>query len=539
MDSNYIYEARKYKNEKQWKKAIENFEKQKNQNLEIGVEDSLIYAHCLFMDGQIGRAKNVLLSVLKKNNKYEEALYQLLIIYDNQSAWNEAFDIIKQLLTIDSSNPDYYFYMGRINSYLRNNEEAKNNYINGLLFKHDTNYEELVEMIQKECFPDYEGIDSSYVFMGGKNNLGAFVHKVNNEEFITKITKIGNGSKKETTFYEEVVSLFPQVQDAVPRFISSINKNDINYLTIEKIEFNNSACSFDDVVKASQLVSSIPYKSINRKFPNSNYNYRLKNRANFITPYFTNIHKKVYNNKLFNNLKKFSEQRGDSQVIQDIILYLEHEIMDNELFLYINPDKHYSLLHGDFQPSNILFDKKSEKIKIIDWPTFKVGPKFIDLTRYFQASLTSFKDIQSYYLNNDEVNKLELIEKVFFLYSFILFHFLILNKHNVYSNLNHFIIPALIEMNKLIKECLGSSYIEHIDFLNDIITDFNTLVIEENSKLSIHNRELKKDNKRIKKDIKTLVEENKRTKNKLQRILNSKSWKLTSPFRKLINKIKR
>src|SRR5690625_1926322 len=90
--------------------------------------------------------------------------------------------------------------------------------------------------------------------------------------------------------------------------------------------------------------------------------------------------------------------------------------------------------------------KDDNALKVFDWATFKTGPHFIDIARYFVISSTSYSDIKELYLFNEQLDrKMDLIERIFFLYAFILFHFIILKnkKKNLDKTVSELILPAL------------------------------------------------------------------------------------------------
>src|SRR5699024_2949538 len=104
--------------------------------------------------------------------------------------------------------------------------------------------------------------------------------------------------------------------------------------------------------------------------------------------------------------------------VNKVINRLESLIMDNYLYAFINPEQHYSLLHGDFIPQNIKMQKDSETPIVFDWATFTVGPRFIDIARYLTTTFTPYTKIKEDYLFNEHIDrKLSVIEQIFFLYA--------------------------------------------------------------------------------------------------------------------------
>src|SRR5699024_12366676 len=92
--------------------------------------------------------------------------------------------------------------------------------------------------------------------------------------------------------------------------------------------------------------------------------------------------------------------------------------MDNKLYALINPEEHYSLLHGDLIKPNIKSDGNEKNIKVFDWTTFRDGPHCIDIARYLSDVLIPYSDVKELYFSNPETEgKKELVERILFKYS--------------------------------------------------------------------------------------------------------------------------
>ena len=84
-------------------------------------------------------------------------------------------------------------------------------------------------------------------------------------------------------------------------------------------------------------------------------------------------------------------------------------------------------------------------------------------------------------------------------------------------------------------------YIEKHSNIDILYEKYNTL-IQENSELSNANQKLSDEIEKLKAEIsesQKLVEKNGMLQNQMNDILNSKSWKITEPFRKLASKVKK
>jgi len=534
MEANLLTLANDYQNQREWEKAIECYEQYIEENANCTETTYVSYAKCLRFVGLTNQAKNILLEANKIYPQSEQVLVELLNLYDHLGDWKATKSITNTLLEISPKNSNYYFKLGRAYSYLRNKKGAKQAYKAGLMYRHGMSIKELIKKVQSGFIGQSdEMIMSKYVFMGGRNNLGAIHHEYRNKKYITKISRSNKGTQREGIFYKEICSQFPILKKIAPLYVDLQTIDNIQYLTIEKIDDIKKKKSIEKVIEISQLISTVNYQDIIKNHPNLNYPLTLKSRTNYITIFFTQIHKKHYNQQLFSALRKFAHQNKYPEHTVQIIQQLEKLIMGNQLYTFIKPEKHYSLLHGDFAPSNMKIKKDDNALKVFDWATFKTGPHFIDIARYFVISSTSYSDIKELYLFNEQLDrKMDLIERIFFLYAFILFHFIILkNKKKILDKtVSELILPALLDLEV---------HISIFTRKEPVLTPFSMQLLLDNNKLiRLESRELKKKVKKLERENLNLRKENNKTKTKLQNVLNSKSWKFTAPLRKLMERKK-
>src|SRR5699024_7436755 len=116
------------------------------------------------------------------------------------------------------------------------------------------------------------------------------------------------------------------------------------------------------IIDLAQQISSIPYQDIIHTYPNPAYLFQFRNKPAFIIQFFTQIHEKYYNEKLFTELYKLIGQNHYPASVNSVIHQLESLIMNHHLYVFIDPRKHYSLLHGDFHPSNMKMKKPTQAI---------------------------------------------------------------------------------------------------------------------------------------------------------------------------------
>jgi|SRR5690625_220637 len=173
----------------------------------------------------------------------------------------------------------------------------------------------------------------------------------------------------------------------------------------------------EGVITTAQKISSVNNQDIIKTYQNPDYLFQLRNRPSSIVYFFTKIIRwiiiKDYFPVYISSLNK--------TII--LILRLKSQVMKPHLYVFINPEKHYSLLHGDFIPENIKVKEQDETLQVFDWALFTTGSHFIEIARYLISSLVPYSKVKELYLANDETGgKLSLIEEILFLYALILLY---------------------------------------------------------------------------------------------------------------------
>src|SRR5699024_5771756 len=413
----------------------------------------------------------------------------------------------------------------RIYSFLDSYKEAKNIYKKGIECRHNCSIVEVINKIQCGITNDPTEIKTEYVLSGGRNNYGAFIHIIGEKKFFTKITNFDTrDAKREEAFYKDISIKYPALRELVPKFVDTKVIDNVLYLTSEMIEETPiSSEQLLDVINAIQRISTIKRSEIVEKHPNPNYLFQMKNRAISIVIFFTKIHERSYNEQLFNLLYKLLNQNNYPKSVMHIINRLESLIMDNKLYALINPEEHYSLLHGDLIKPNIKSDGNEKNIKVFDWATFTTGPHFIDIARYLSDLLIPYSDVKELYLSNPETGgKLGLVERIFFHYSLILLYIFRLKEKKVDKRLPDCIEPCFLELKSLVDKLDMNEYQKAIQELS---------VEKENAEKEI--TQLRDKQSKLERKIKKLEEANNRMQVRHDNMINSKSWKLTGPLRKL------
>lgn len=523
--------AKGYQNNKQWHKAISQY------NIYINktdlVEDVIYvnYAKCLKFSGDTRQAKELLNYGLKEHPESEKLLVELFHLSDSMEEWEVAKKAAESLTNLNPKEARYYFLLGRAYSVLRNDAKARESYKTGLEFKHNLNIEAIFKKIRASFTKETEQVETEYITIDGFNNYGGLIHKIAEKKYFTKISLASKGAKREETFYRELCEKFPVLKEFTPEYIDSQIIDNIMYLTLEMIEEETiETKNIREIITITNKIATINYEDLISEFPNPNYAFQLRNKPTAIAIFFTKIHKEQYNERLFNLLYKLIGQKGYPKITSEIIKQLESLVMDNKLYCFISPEKHYSLVHRDFTTRNVKFNKIDASIKVFDWAGFSIAPHFITIARYFSSSLTDYETVRSFYLEDNDINGgLSLIEKIFFLYSLILLYILRLKEKKVEKNLNKYITPAICDFKKLVEKFMEYEFKDGIVQVLNEKEEIEYKNIQRIKELKLKNKQEELTNKKLKKKLSKLE-------NEKANMINSKSWKLTKPLRKIMEK---
>jgi len=516
--------AENYQQEHNWSKAVYYFDQYMKDNKQNCSADVYIaYAKCLRFLGEVCQAEELLGKGRTLYSKNEKILEELIHIYAATSNYDKEISVAKALIQLKPKKASYYFRLGKAYASAADFKEAERNYIIGLEHKHKMTIEELIEKIQSGFAENTEEVTSKYHFISGRSNYGSFIHTHGDKKYFTKISRNDLLAQREEMFYKDLCVDFPELEKVVPAYIHSIVINNIIYLTIEMIDGDSiDSNRMKEILLTSQYISSIPYASIIEKYPNPAYNFQLKNKPNPVTIFFTEIHQKYYNERMFSLLYKLIKQNHYPTSIMNIIERLETLVMENELYAFITPEKHYSLIHGDLNQSNVKVDKQNQSIKTFDWETFKIGLRTVDVARHLSSKPTPYSKVKEIYLDDEELGgKLSLIEKIFFLYILILMNILTFRQKNIEKSIEQYVLPALDDMEQFVSQLKENEYAAKIGQLLNKVEEDQIKIKNLNQKIT----KLKKKNSKLEKSYKNL--------------LNSKSWKITAPLRKVGELFKR
>jgi len=524
LNKNYLETLSEYNKHKRWKDAVHLCKPYKNQ---IQSEDYyMLYSNALINLGHLIEAEKVLSDSKDYYPDSEKIRNKLLIMYDTAGSWKKAEDVAVELIQINPNNANYYFKLGRVYSYLNEINKAESIFKQGLEIQHHLSIDEILDNIKRAITSNTNEFHSEYRFIGGKTNLGAFVHTdKNNHKYVTKITEVNKGSEREALFYKSLCSNHQSLNTISPAYIDCQVMDKVMYLTIEWIDHLKGPIHTIDIYKKYKHISSVKPQELKEFTPQLTYFAGFKPRINSIMIYFSNIEKKEVNEELFQKIHHVMKQKKYSDHVCNVIKDLEGLILNNYLYLFIDKNKHYSLLHGSLKPDNIKRKKEDTSIKIFDWAGVKIGPRFMDVVNYLVNIEEAFTNIKTDFLYNDENNNnLTSIEKIFFLYAYILCHFVRLHFKTVDKNKNvrNFMKPALKEIEILLQE-----------FKENELEDAIAKVDMKFSDIRNNKNELIRERNQLNREIRTLKKRFNTLQNKQNDMLLSRSWKITAPLRKL------
>ncbi|WP_096437958.1 cell division protein ZapB [Alteribacter populi] len=532
MESNLLSLAQKYQREHEWRKAIDCYKQYINEKTGV-CEDTVYaaYARSLRIIGQTSLAKATLVEAKKQHPHSETILLEFHNLYDFLGDWNAAKTVANSLIKMSPKKADYHLRLGRTYSFLSEYKKAKKAYRTALELKHQLPLDSLIENIQRSFAENPNEVSSKYIFIDGKNNLGAFVHDHGDKKYFTKISLYKNkstGAGREETFYKNLCADFPQLKSLVPQYVDSQIIDQISYLTIEMIDsLPITSEHLQKVIETSQQVSTVKYREVIDSYPIPNYVFQYKKgRAISVVHFFTHIHKEAYNQKIFESLHLITKNHNYPKAVIQIIHRLEAVIMNNQLYKYMVPDKHYSLLHGDFAFQNQMINKADETPRIIDWTSYTVGPHFIDIARYMTSLLIPYPKVKNCYLDDhDTGGKLTNIEEIFFLYALILFYFQKFGRKRIETEVSNFLLPALEDLEKLVLKMNTSIEGDHLS--------------EEKQRLTEEMKEKELKINQLEQRLTIVKEEKEHLKKRLKNVLSSKSWKITRPLRIFTERLKK
>lgn len=456
LETNMIHTAKFYERQHKWTDAIDCFTAHWGKRKYWMDFTYYTYATYLHKNGETNRAKEVLAEGNKLHPESEKILAELLNLCMTLNDWQSAVSVSEELIKVTPKKGKYYLELGRAYAQLRERTGAEAAFKVGLIYHHEMSTEQLIERIQQRIVDDSTKIQTKYTFLGGMNNLGVLLHEYEDEQYITKITRIDDASLREKLFYKHVLADNEVLKDIVPAFIDDHTMDNIQYLTIEKIDSMKKKIDIIDIINTAQKIAKVPYDELINKYPNPDYVHKLRRNIGPDIVYFlSQIHEKFQSENLFATAKMFANQHGFSEDVMNMINRLEMAILRHQLYKHIIPEKHYTLQHSDFKLDNMSVRASDESIVVLDWGSFSIAPRFMDMVTMFGNLPTPLEEIKKEYLHNEDVG-LELVEQIYFLLGYFFMYFVKLNEKNMENLANKMMLPAVEELELLVEKLVSS-----------------------------------------------------------------------------------
>jgi tetratricopeptide (TPR) repeat protein len=368
--------------------------------------------------------------------------------------WVQAIRQWHKVIHSNKEDVNYNLYLKLLKCYLHLDCYQSVNYYmrRGLQVTKGLNVNKLIEDIQYKINPNKQNVRSRFVFAGGAHNLGVIEHEYFKKGIIKKyITKIcdsvidRNRIANEKLFNLQIREEFPQLKDITPKFIdyTEFDKGNLSFLTFEKVS-GVDMVSAEALHVHKKILSVVPKKYM--------YSFQM---PEFLSPEnelflcgFSTIHEEETNRKIIGWLRKRASELENSSSILFLIERLQNVILGQRLYDELKPDVHYGFFHGDFKSENILQECKTDRCFVIDWTTFGVGPKGLDMTIFFNELDFSFEEVDKSYLANQEVG-LKRIEKIIFIYAYIVYRFISMKKRENQESLHDFLQQTIEKMESL------------------------------------------------------------------------------------------
>jgi len=425
-------------------------------------------ATCLRFEREYDQALLILKEGIKKypeNVKLKKEIYEL---FRTQREWDKAKSVAKKMIELEPEEGRHYFELAYCHSVLEEIEPASECLVMALEKKHNKSIDEIVNIIKNDLSVSSASLNSSYIILGGRNNLGFIKHVENSPSGKEYLTKIVNATKKEKNeiFFTHIVKHIPQLENITPGLVGISKLNDTSFITMEKI--NGYPPKTNDIQQIAKAVfNNMPRLGGNENvlcsfnLPSQASTLRLRNCIHF----FMYVHEESANKRLIDFLgKELSSQPPEFIAILDKLKKL---IIDTKLYKSIDPKLHYGLLHGDLGPHNILIEEITGKPYVIDWDGYIIGPAWFDIADLFVRVKLKFKVIERTYLSKPGLGrKLNNIEKIFFIYALIIMWLrrLDVTEDDKEAYLKNNLLPALECLEQLVSKEIKKISIKKIFF---------------------------------------------------------------------------
>lgn len=332
-------------------------------------------------------------------------------LFSMKGDWNQAMTYAAQLSRLEPEKGGHFIKKGRSCVYLNKHKEAKEWFALGIQSLTGKSLKELEAEVEKRIIKslalDSEiAVESTYLISGGKNNLGFFHHRIKGEpkEYLTKILE--KRKKREAYFYQEVLKKLPELKDYCPSLVFSDPIGGIRVLTLEKVTFQEITKKEEDqqIRQFFLQTGRVEYSEELQDFlkvPNSVM--RLgEGRSQGLVKYFESIHQKETNEQLFQQIREKISRKRYPISVKVLFWVWEKMVIRSGIYKNIIPEKDFAFIHGDLGPHNLLYESNSNRVKVIDWNSYRMGPKTYDIANFTIKSSRALPDMEENLSSMDE-----------------------------------------------------------------------------------------------------------------------------------------
>lgn len=312
------------------------------------------YARCLRHTGDTIAAKRILDGLVSSRLANEAVLLEKSALDESMMDWAAAEEAIQELIRLRPDKAAYYFRLGRAQVGANELDAAEKSYRLGLTQTHPRGWDAVVRCIQDSLPGNRSPTSSKYTLTGGFDNFGGLVNRSEAGEYFTKIVQARRD--RETLFYHGLLTQHPQLASISPRYYGSHDIDGLRYLTVQMLTPPDPAPELSQIIDISRTIQSVGYCDVGGEYANPAYKFELKFNTPSVVKGFTHIHRERYNRQLFDTLHRLAPSAHDAETAESVVAELESIIMKDHLYALMSPAEHYTLLHGDFKPSNIMSD---------------------------------------------------------------------------------------------------------------------------------------------------------------------------------------
>lgn len=210
---------------------------------------------------------------------------------------------------------------------------------------------------------------------GGIANIGIIHHKIYDVTmYITKVKDMKNKLvHSEKYFYTTMLKHHSFLNNHSPKYIDHLDvpNTNITLLTLKFIDANRSSINdWDKIVEFQSKLFKINYNNNSSKFLGRTI--LSKRKSYFIKSNYLNG---------IGQIVTFFNAKFPSDLFYDDIHYLKSIILDKQHIKALLETNNYVLQHNDFNPSNVLIEKTTGNLIVIDWDNVEFNLIGKDLVR--------------------------------------------------------------------------------------------------------------------------------------------------------------